>query len=288
MAPEPATPSQPAEPGRALGFLRTNDRDPKPRSVALTEVRGPYYSSIGPAYLEDLFTVAGPYIDWLKIPGPGIALLPPVALAKIAEACVRHEVKLSAGGLVEFAVTRGPDAVESYFDALPDLGFDVVEVSAGFLAMSTRDYIRLVSRAKKTGLKVKAEVGIQFGAGGTSSAHALDAAGTVSVAGALDRAQQALDAGADMIVLESEGVTESVTSWRTDVPAAFIARFGLDRVMFEAADPPVFEWYIQNYGPEVNLFIDHSQALHLESLRSGIWGPFSLFGRVVTYRGREG
>src|SRR5262249_19039242 len=150
-----------------MPFLRTNDRDPKPRSVALTEVRGPYYSSIGPAYLEDLFTVAGPYIDWLKIPGPGIALLPPKALAKIAEICARHEVKLSAGGLIEFVVTRGPDAVAAYFDALPDLGFDVVEVSAGFLAMSTRDYIQLVRRARMTGLIVKAEVGIQVGAGGT-------------------------------------------------------------------------------------------------------------------------
>lgn len=270
-----------------LPFLRTNDRDPKPRTVALTEVRGPYYSTIGPAYLDDLLQVAGPYIDWLKIPGPGIALVPPAALAKIAASCQRHDVKLSAGGLIEVAVTRGPDVVASYFDALPDLGFDVVEVSAGFLAMSTRDYIALVSRAKKTGLHVKAEVGVQFGAGGTSSAQALDSAGTVSVAWALERARQALDAGADMIVLESEGVTESVTSWRTDVPAAFIAAFGLERLMFEAADPAVFEWYIQNYGPDVNLFIDHSQVLHLESLRSGVWGPVSLFGRVVTYRGEE-
>ncbi len=281
------TASQPERAQHALPFLRRNHREPKPRSVALTEVRGPYYASIGPAYLDDLFTVAGPYIDWLKIPGPAIALLPPAALAKIAEICVRHEVKLSAGGLIEFAVTRGPDAVAAYFDALPDLGFDVVEVSAGFLAMSTRDYLRLVTRASKTGLTVKAEVGVQFGAGGTSSAQALSSAGTGSLEWALDRAARALDAGADMIVLESEGVTESVPTWRTDVPATFMARFGLERMMFEAADPPVFEWYIQNYGPDVNLFVDHSQALHLESLRAGVWGPVSLFGRVVTYRGED-
>src|SRR2546422_3529844 len=34
---------------------------------------------------------------------------------------------------------------------------------------------------------------------------------------------------------------------------------GLERVMFEAADPDVFAWYVKNYGPEVNLFVDHSQ-----------------------------
>jgi phosphosulfolactate synthase (CoM biosynthesis protein A) len=269
----------------ALPFLRLNDRSRKPRTSAITEVRGPYYSTIGPAYLDDLLTVAGPYVDWLKIPGPGIALLPASALAAIVETCRAHEVKVSAGGLIEFVVTRGPGAVDAYFDALVDLGFDVVEVSAGFLAMSTPDYLRLVERAKQTGLSVKAEVGIQFGAGGTSSAATLSAEGTTSTSWAISRAKQALAAGADMIVLESEGVTESVTSWRTDVPAAFVAELGMERMMFEAAEPAVFEWYIKNYGPEVNLFVDHSQALHLESLRSGVWGPSSLFGRVVTYSG---
>lgn len=271
----------------ALPFLRLNDRSHKPRTSAITEVRGPYYSTIGPAYLDDLLTVAGPYVDWLKIPGPGIALLPAPALAAIVEICRAHNVKVSAGGLIEFVVTRGPEAVNAYFDALVDLGFDVVEVSAGFLAMSTPDYLRLVERAKRTGLSVKAEVGIQFGAGGTSSAATLSAEGTTSTSWAISRAKQALAAGADMIVLESEGVTESVTSWRTDVPAAFVAELGMERMMFEAAEPAVFEWYIKNYGPEVNLFVDHSQALHLESLRSGVWGPSSLFGRIVTYSGEK-
>jgi len=54
--------------------------------------------------------------------------------------------------------------------------------------------------------------------------------------------------------------------------------------MFEAADPPVFEWYVKNYGAEVNLFVDHSQIVQLECLRSGIWGTKSNWGRVVTYK----
>ena len=37
--------------------------------------------------------------------------------------------------------------------------------------------------------------------------------------------------------------------------------------------------------PEVNLFVDHSQIVHLECLRSGIWGTKSLWGRVQTYKG---
>jgi hypothetical protein len=54
--------------------------------------------------------------------------------------------------------------------------------------------------------------------------------------------------------------------------------------MFEAADPDVFSWYVKSYGPEVNLFVDHSQIVQLECLRSGIWGTKSTWGRVVTYK----
>jgi phosphosulfolactate synthase (CoM biosynthesis protein A) len=73
-----------------------------------------------------------------------------------------------------------------------------------------------------------------------------------------------------MVMIESEGITESVKSWRTEVPAKIIDALGLDRVMFEAADPEVFAWYIKNYGPEVNLFVDQSQIVQLGCLRSGI------------------
>jgi phosphosulfolactate synthase (CoM biosynthesis protein A) len=70
-----------------------------------------------------------------------------------------------------------------------------------------------------------------------------------------------------------------------DVPAKFVNARGLEKVMFEASDPQVFAWYIKNYGPEVNLFVDHSQIVQLECLRSGIWGTAGLWGRVQTYGG---
>ena len=74
-----------------------------------------------------------------------------------------------------------------------------------------------------------------------------------------------------MIMIESEGITEAVATWRKDVVAA-IAR----------EDPEVFGRCVKNYGPEVNLFVDHSQTVPLECLRRGIWGTKSLWGRVVT------
>ena len=49
-----------------------------------------------------------------------------------------------------------------------------------------------------------------------------------------------------MILIESQGIIESVQTWRTDVVARIVDGLGLDTVMFEAADPVVFEWYIKN------------------------------------------
>jgi phosphosulfolactate synthase (CoM biosynthesis protein A) len=102
---------------------------------------------------------------------------------------------------------------------------------------------------------------------------------------AIAQARRFLEAGAEIIMIESEGITENVDPWRTDVPAKFVDEIGTEKLMFEAADPDVFEWYIKNYGAGVNLFVDHSQIVQLECLRAGIWGTKSLWGRVVTYRG---
>jgi phosphosulfolactate synthase (CoM biosynthesis protein A) len=141
---------------------------------------------------------------------------------------------------------------------------------------------------QRAGIKAKPEVGIQFGAGGATSVAELQAEGTRDPQWAINQAQRFLDAGAYMIMVESEGITESVTSWRTEVPAAFVRSLGLEKVMFEAAESDVFAWYIKNYGPEVNLFVDHSQIVQLETLRAGIWGTKSLWGRVVTFKDDKG
>jgi phosphosulfolactate synthase (CoM biosynthesis protein A) len=91
------------------------------------------------------------------------------------------------------------------------------------------------------------------------------------------------EAARDDIVQEL-GITENVGTWRTDVAARIIQDVGLDAAMFEAADPDVFEWYIKNYGPRVNLFVDHTQTAQLACLRAGLWGTKSSWGRIATYQ----
>jgi phosphosulfolactate synthase (CoM biosynthesis protein A) len=163
------------------------------------------------------------------------------------------------------------------------LGFDVIELSTGFISLAADDLIRLVKKVSAAGVKAKPELGIQFGAGGDTPAEALQAEGTRDVQWVIDQARRCLDAGASIIMIESEGITENVTSWRTDAVARIMNAVGLDMTMFEAADPPVFEWYVKNYGVHVNLFVDHSQIVQLECLRSGIWGTKSTWGRVLAF-----
>ncbi|HXF57716.1 MAG TPA: phosphosulfolactate synthase [Actinomycetota bacterium] len=268
---------------RAFEFLRTNRRPPKPRSRGLTEIRGPYYTPMGPRYLADILETVGEHVDALKFAGGSFTLIPRRAVRELIDLCHRHEVEVSTGGFIEFVLTQGREAVERYLGECRDLGFDIVEVSSGFISVPEDDFLRLVEDVQKAGLKAKAEVGIQFGAGGATRAEELEAEGTRDVGSAVRLARRCLEAGAWMIMLESEGITESVRTWRTDVVSRFVGDLGLERVMFEAADPEVFAWYVKNYGPEVNLFVDHSQIVQLECLRRGIWGTKSLWGRVLTY-----
>jgi phosphosulfolactate synthase (CoM biosynthesis protein A) len=262
-----------------------NQRQNKPRSQGLTEIRGPYYTPMGRRYLEDILETMGEYIDSLKFAGGSFTLLTRDRLREIIELAHRHEVLVSTGGFIEYVLAHNSEAVPAYIQECRDIGFDILEISSGFITLPADDWLRLVERVQKAGMKAKPEVGIQFGAGGATPAGELEAEGTRDPGWAIDQARRFIDSGAYLIMIESEGITESVRKWRTDVVAKFVEALGLEKVMFEAADPNVFAWYIKHYGPEVNLFVDHSQIVQLEALRRGIWGAKDLWGRIVTFKG---
>lgn len=271
---------------RAFAFLRANERGEKPREVGLTEIRGPYYSVMGRNYLEDVLTTMGHYVDSLKFAGGSFTLLPRKELAAIIDLCHEHDVMVSTGGFIEHVLAHdGPEAVHRYVEECDALDFDIVEISTGFITVPTDDWLRLIEVVMNHGMRAKPEVGIQFGAGGDTPTTDLEREGQQDPGWAIGQARRFLEAGAYMVMLESEGITENVPRPRTEVPARFIDELGLEKLMFEAADPEVFAWYVKTYGPEVNLFIDHSQIVQLEGLRSGIWGTKDLFGRVHTFKG---
>jgi phosphosulfolactate synthase (CoM biosynthesis protein A) len=166
---------------RCMPFIRLNDRQGKPRTRGLTEIRGPYYTPMGRRYLEDVLETAGAYVDALKFAGGSFALMPQAAVKALLDLAHKYEVAVSTGGFIERVLTQGPDAVNDYLRGCRELGFDIVELSCGFITIPLEDYVR-------------------------------------------------------------------------------------------------------TFGPEVNLFVDHSQIIQLECLRSGLWGTNELWGRIHTYK----
>jgi phosphosulfolactate synthase (CoM biosynthesis protein A) len=151
-----------------------------------------------------------------------------------------------------------------------DLGFDAIEVNTDLICLQEEDLLRLIRTIKSAGLKARPELGIKSAEDESEGVNWV-----------IRRAERFLEAGADAVLIDSDGITENVGNWRTDVIARVIERLGLEKIMFEAADPRVFEWFIQNYGSKVNLFVDHSHLLQLEGLRSGIRGARSVWGHFL-------
>jgi hypothetical protein len=92
----------------------------------------------------------------------------------LVEGNFRHD--RGAGAREIRRICFGADAVDRYIEEAKALGFDVIEISAGFISLPTDSLLRLVEKVKKAGLKAKPEIGIQFGAGGATAAEELERA----------------------------------------------------------------------------------------------------------------
>src|SRR5215472_2719834 len=79
-------------PGRSFPFLQVNQREPKPRTHGLTEIRGQYYSVVGRRYLEKLFDMMSAYVDSLKFADDSFSLMPESAVRNLIELCHHHNV----------------------------------------------------------------------------------------------------------------------------------------------------------------------------------------------------
>src|SRR3712207_9404587 len=110
---------------------------------------------------------------------------------------------VSTGGFIEYVLTQGPDAVDKYIRACQEVGFDIIELSGGFISIPTDDWLRLVERVQKAGLKAKPEVGIQFGAGGGTAAGELQAGGDRDPGWMVRQGPRVLDAGSYRVPIVS-------------------------------------------------------------------------------------
>ena len=178
---------------RAFDFIRLNEREKKPRQKGITEIRGPYYTVMGTRYLQDIFDTMGNYVDAVKFAGGSFAMMPRKAVKELIDLCHANDVLVSTGGFIETVLTRGPDIVDKYIAECRNIGFDILEISTGFITIPQDDILRLVEKVRKAGLKPKPEVGIQFGAGGTATPEELKAEGQKDPGAAIQIAKRCLE-----------------------------------------------------------------------------------------------
>lgn len=266
-----------------FAFLHRNNRQDKPRSKGITEIRGPYYDPMGPRELRDILETMGRYVDIYKWSGGSFALYPEETVREMIDICHEFDVRVNTGGFIENVLVRDNDKVEEYVEECKRLGFDIIEVSSGFLAMDVDEKVAITEMIADKGVEPKPEINVQFGAGGASDPEDLEDEVQMDPRLAIEEGKKHLDAGAQHLMVEAEGITEEVVDWRTDVAYEIANGLGIENLVFEAPGPEMFEWYIKNFGPQVNLFVDNSQIVELECMRSGLWGKSKSWGRVTSY-----
>ena len=274
---------------RAFDFVEISDVPPKPRKTGVIEIRGPYYAPTTIGYVKDLLEMWGDYIDGFKFAGGSMRLLSVDMVKNILKICHDHDVYVSTGGFVERIIVQGTDAVDRYLEECKSLGFDVVEVSSGLAPIPLEDKVEIVKQVKKMGMIPKPEISLMIGAG--AGTHIVGYKPKLrSVDDLMEEARAHLKAGAHIMMLESEGITEDLppSKWRTDVIKKLVSEFGFESWMFESSDPPVFKWYLKNFGSNVNLFIDHSQIVEYTAWRTKLWGDPEIWkGKTLSYKSKK-
>ena len=274
---------------KAFDFVKISDVPPKPRKMGVIEIRGPYYAPTTIGYVKDLLEMWGDYIDGFKFAGGSMRLLSVDMVKSILKICHDHDVYVSTGGFVERIIVQGTDAVDRYLEECKSLGFDVVEISSGLAPIPLDDKVEIVKQVKRMGMIPKPEISLMIGAG--AGTHIVGYKPKLRDVDDLMKETRAhLKAGAHIMMLESEGITEDLppNKWRTDVIKKLVSEFGFESWMFESSDPPVFKWYLKNFGSNVNLFIDHSQIVEYTAWRTKLWGDPEIWkGKTLSYKSKN-
>lgn len=277
---------------KAFEFLDMHDIPDKPRDTHVVEMRGPYYNELSRGGTRNILEDWGDYVDGYKFSGGAFRLLDRDKLKELIQICHDNDVWVDTGGAIERYVVEGPDMVQRYIQECKDVGFDIIEVSDSNIAegsphleqgLSTEELVSIVKDIHDAGLKAKPEISFMYGVGfGVHDASWNEQNQMKDTDEVIEKAQRYLDAGAHMLMVESEGLTElpgdtGPEDWRLEPIERLLDEFGHDKLMFEAAEPAVFKWYLRNVGRDVNLFIDHNQVVEFNAFRMGLWGDPALW-----------
>lgn len=69
-----------------------------------------------------------------------------------------HDVYVSTGGWIENLISTCPRHIDDYLAECKKLGFDMIELSTGFIQLPIPDLLRLIDKVKKAVMKPKPEI----------------------------------------------------------------------------------------------------------------------------------
>ena len=88
-------------------------------------------------------------MDSLKFAGGCFSLMPRSALREIIDIAHRFDVSVSTGSFLEYVLKQGTNAINQYIKECRAIGFDIIEISTGFISLPVDDWLRLVEKVQK-------------------------------------------------------------------------------------------------------------------------------------------
>ena len=235
---------------------------PKPRQTGLTEVRTPAHSI---ARIADYVDTLGPYLDSVKWTVGTQRLLPRSKVREINDYLHENQLEVSSGGLLESVLTRGDAAIQAYLEESKELGFDIIEISSAFAAISLQSKANIVKAVLDLGMKPKPEI----------NAWSPNDRGHVSAEKVIREADVLLEAGAWTLMIEEDGIFSdgnegsTSSSWNRDLAWKLATKIPIEKIYWEASSVEIDMWLINSFGPEVNLFGGDDQLGYIAAFRAG-------------------
>lgn len=252
-----------------------NSRRNKPRKIGITAIE-----ALGDDF-EDVFEGLSPWVDIVRVPSSFFPYTQDDVIRSHVSKAHSYGLHVSTGDWAEQVLAcSGTSAIDKFVKNCKFLGFDIVEVKTNVPGVSEQAVVRLIRALKNVGLTVEPQIGINDV--GNSLGFHLSSSDFGDSIRLVQQAERFLKAGADVILVDSEGLTDGVDIWRTDIIASIVGHIGLERIMFTAGDTKAVEWFVRSYGPEVNFIVNHNHVVPLEGWRTKN-GVFSCSSRMVYF-----
>jgi phosphosulfolactate synthase len=241
----------------AASFLDLPDRPAKPRDTGLTHVID---KGLSLRQVEDLFAVAGDYIDIVKL-GWGTAYVTPGLREKVALYRSLGASVVIGGTFWEVCLVQG--RLDEWKRFVGDLGLQHVEVSDGTVQVPHEQKLGYIEEYARD-FTVLSEVGSK------------DGDVVIAPYRWVEMIRAEAEAGAWKVITEArESGTAGVFRGDGEVRGGLIDEIAnavdVQRLLFEAPQKSQQAWFVKAFGPNVNLGnIPPDEVIPLETLRLGL------------------